>query len=54
MNWKKANTITGPTAEGSKYFKRDKVEKRIWRKIMDNHHVLFLAPRRVGKSSIVI
>ncbi|MCD8540896.1 MAG: hypothetical protein LRY55_14875 [Leadbetterella sp.] len=54
MNWKKANTITGPTAEGSKYFKRDKVERRIWRKIMDNHHILFLAPRRVGKSSIVI
>lgn len=54
MNWKKSNTITGPTAEGSKYFKRDKVERRIWRKIIDNHHVLFLAPRRVGKSSIVI
>ncbi len=54
MEWIKPNTITGPTAEGSKYFKREDKEIKIWRKIMTNHHVLFLAPRRVGKSSIVI
>jgi uncharacterized protein len=54
MSWIKPNTITGPTAEGSKYFKREDKENKIWRKILTNHHILFLAPRRVGKSSIVI
>ncbi|TAD83348.1 MAG: hypothetical protein EAY75_14975 [Bacteroidetes bacterium] len=54
MDWIKPNTITGPTAEGSKYFSRAEKENKLWRKILTNHHVLFLAPRRVGKSSIVI
>jgi hypothetical protein len=54
MEWIKPNTITGPTAEGSKYFRRSDKEDKLWRKISTSHHVLFLAPRRVGKSSIVI
>lgn len=53
MKWKRPNTITGPVAEGEKYFRRSQVEDKIWRQIEKNSHVLFLAPRRVGKSSIV-
>lgn len=53
MKWKRPNTITGPVAEGEKYFRRSLVEDKIWRQIEKNSHVLFLAPRRVGKSSIV-
>ena len=53
MNWKHPNTITGVVAEGEKYFGRPKIEKRLWREIAKSNHVLFLAPRRVGKSSIV-
>lgn len=53
MNWVKPNTITGSVAEGDKYFRRDEIESRIWDEILNHNHVLFLAPRRVGKSSIV-
>lgn len=54
MSWKSPNTIIGPAAEGKKYFSRRDIEEKIWRKILSNHNILFLAPRRVGKSSIVI
>jgi uncharacterized protein len=54
MEWRKPNTITGPTAEGKKYFPRTTKENKIWRKLETSHHVLLLASRRVGKSSIVI
>ena len=54
MKWKHPNTITGPAAEGDKYFRREEIENRLWREIAKNSHVLFLAPRRVGKSSIVM
>jgi len=53
MAWKRPNTITGSAAEGSKYFRREDIEDRLWNEINKNNHVLFLAPRRVGKSSIV-
>lgn len=53
MAWKRPNTITGSAAEGSKYFRRADIEDRLWHEIDKNNHVLFLAPRRVGKSSIV-
>lgn len=53
MPWKHPNTITGSVAEGAKYFRRKSIEDRIWREIEKGNHVLFLAPRRVGKSSIV-
>ena len=52
--WIDPNTITGPPAEGKKYFKRANVENEIWTEIEKGCHVLFLAPRRVGKSSIVM
>jgi uncharacterized protein len=54
MKWVKPNTITGSAAEGNKYFNRKDVEDKLWHEITNNNHVLFLAPRRVGKSSIVM
>ncbi|MBL0071102.1 MAG: ATP-binding protein [Bacteroidetes bacterium] len=53
MSWIKPNTITGSVAEGDKYFRRDEIESRIWDEILNHNHVLFLASRRVGKTSIV-
>jgi hypothetical protein len=54
MKWIRPNTITGSAAEGDKYFRRKDIEDKLWHEISDSNHVLFLAPRRVGKSSIVI
>ncbi len=53
MNWIRPNTITGSVAQGKKYFRREDIEDKIWHEISQGNSVLFLAPRRVGKSSIV-
>ncbi|MEZ4910015.1 MAG: hypothetical protein R2774_04040 [Saprospiraceae bacterium] len=53
MNWKRPNTVTGPVAQGKKYFRREDIEDKIWHELSQSNSVLFLAPRRVGKSSIV-
>ncbi len=53
MNWLRPNTITGPVAQGKKYFRREDIEDKIWHEVSQGNSVLFLAPRRVGKSSIV-
>ncbi|WP_227428934.1 AAA family ATPase [Psychrobacter sp. I-STPA6b] len=44
---------TGNVVTGDKYFPRVKDEKRIWRQIMQGSHILLLAPRRVGKTSLI-
>lgn len=53
MNWNHPNTITGNVAQGAKYFKRKDIEDKIWFELLKGNSVLFLAPRRVGKSSII-
>lgn len=53
MDWIRPNTITGSVAQGKKYFRREDIEEKIWHEISQSNSVLFLAPRRVGKSSIV-
>lgn len=53
MNWNHPNTITGNVAQGAKYFKRKDIEDKIWLELHKGNSVLFLAPRRVGKSSII-
>lgn len=53
MNWKPLNTITGPAAEGKRYFRREFYEEKLWEEIEKGNHILLLAPRRLGKSSIV-
>lgn len=40
-------------AHGENYFSRKKDEQKVWRKIKQGNHLLLLAPRRVGKSSLL-
>ncbi|MBN1340531.1 MAG: hypothetical protein JXA03_14475 [Bacteroidales bacterium] len=54
IHWKHPNTITGPPAEGSRFFRRQYINDELWREIEKGVHVLFSAPRRVGKTSIMI
>jgi len=53
MAWKTLNTVTGSVAEGKKYFRRQYYEEKLWTEIKKGNHILLLAPRRLGKSSIV-
>lgn len=52
--WKHAHTITGPPAENEKYLRRQYINDTFWREIGKGCHILFTAPRRVGKTSIMI
>jgi hypothetical protein len=45
--------MTGQVAYGKNYFPREKDEKRIWRRLNHGPHLLLLAPRRVGKTSLL-
>lgn len=38
---------------GDNYFPRPRDENKIWRKLKQGNHLLLLAPRRVGKSSMI-
>lgn len=53
VSWEHTKTITGSVADGERYFRRQKIEDRLWREIEKANHILFSAPRRVGKSSIM-
>ena len=44
--------IDGPIAKGDDFFGRSRELRRLW-SLLDSGHVLLLAPRRVGKSSIL-
>ncbi len=52
-DWIHTKTITGSIADGDKYFRREAIEDALWREIEKGNHILFSAPRRVGKSSIM-
>jgi hypothetical protein len=51
--WVSPNTTTGSPAVGSNYFDRKDIEKEFWRRVKCGEHIRFLAPRRVGKTSIM-
>jgi len=53
MKWIKPKTITGPPAEGNVYLKRPGINKEFWYRINNGEHIVFSAPRRVGKTSIM-
>lgn len=44
--------LIGIPAEGDNFFDRDDIAKRLWRRL-DTDNVLLLAPRRVGKTSLL-
>ena len=52
-NWVHPETITGPPAMGNKYLRRQYINDEFWREIKKGNHILFTAPRRVGKTSIM-
>lgn len=47
------NTIVGQAATGDNFFKRSKLTNEIWRIIQSGSDMLFVAPRRVGKTSVL-
>lgn len=53
IKWVSPNTITGPPAEGDKYLRREYLNDEFWSEIEKGSHILFTAPRRVGKTSIM-
>ena len=44
--------VTGNPAKGDNFFDRELEQKQIWRKL-ENDHILLLAPRRIGKTSLL-
>ncbi len=51
--WVSPNTIAGDAATGAKYFKRPDINEDFWTEVKKGNHILFVAPRRVGKSSVM-
>jgi uncharacterized protein len=49
----KFNTCIGQAATNKKYFLRTLITNRIWDKLQSGHNLLMVAPRRVGKTSIM-
>lgn len=47
------NTIVGQAATGDNFFERPKLITEIWRIIQSGSDMLFVAPRRVGKTSVL-
>ncbi|MDP3683266.1 MAG: ATP-binding protein, partial [Ignavibacteria bacterium] len=45
--------IIGQAARGEDFFPRPKISDEIWRKIESGSNILLVAPRRVGKSSLL-
>ncbi|KZN49466.1 AAA family ATPase [Pseudoalteromonas luteoviolacea] len=45
--------MAGQVAFGKHYFPREKDENKIWRRLNRGSHLLLLAPRRVGKTSLL-
>jgi hypothetical protein len=51
--WISPDTITGDAATGSRYLRREYLNETFWREVKKGDHILFVAPRRVGKTSIM-
>ena len=47
------DTITGDAATDGRYLRREAVNEYFWREVKKGNHILFVAPRRVGKTSIM-
>lgn len=53
MSKESFNTVIGQAARGDKYLPRTNITSEIWRKLDNGSNLLLVAPRRVGKSSIL-
>ena len=54
INLLQMKTITGSPARGERFFKRDNIRKQILKAIENEENLLISAPRRVGKTSILL
>ncbi len=54
QEWNSPNIIIGNIAAGNFYFDRPEIVAQIWTEISKGNHVLMAAPRRVGKSSVML
>ncbi|ALU42970.1 hypothetical protein [Pseudoalteromonas rubra] len=45
--------MAGQVVRGDKYFPREKDQNKLLRRLRDGSHLLVLAPRRVGKTSML-
>lgn len=53
MKWVNPRTITGSPAEEERYLRRQHINDQFWEFVRDGKHILFTAPRRIGKSSVM-
>lgn len=53
-NWISPKIIIGNHATGEYYYPRPHLESQIWEEIEKGNHVLIAAPRRVGKTSVML
>ncbi|MBS1660849.1 MAG: ATP-binding protein [Bacteroidetes bacterium] len=51
--WIHPNTVTGDAATEGRYLKREYINESFWREVRKGNHILLVAPRRVGKTSIM-
>ena len=51
--WKSPKVIIGKEATGNRYYVRKELEDEIWEEIKKGNNILLVAPRRVGKTSIM-
>ena len=51
--WVHPLTITGDAATEERYLRRNHINEYFWREVKKGNHLLFVAPRRVGKTSIM-
>ena len=51
--WISPNTITGDAATEGRYLRRNHINDNFWREVSKGNHILFVAPRRVGKTSVM-
>ncbi len=52
-DWKSPEIIIGSAAIGNYYYHRTETEQEVWNELDKGNYVLLIAPRRVGKTSIM-
>ncbi|MBC7774145.1 MAG: hypothetical protein H7246_01800 [Phycisphaerae bacterium] len=52
--WINPKIIIGPIATGDYYYPRPQIEANLWEETRKGSHVLLAAPRRVGKTSVML
>ena len=48
------NIIIGQAATGDKFYIREKLINKLWKRIKVGNNILVAAPRRLGKTSIML